>query len=184
MTHREMQLRYCKKCKNREFNKKKGLVCQLTGDVADFYKVCSQYIVDEEKVEEIKQIKVKEELQVIESETDRTVKMLFLFSIATIFFGSFFLFYSKVIIEFSISVLFLGILFLAVSFYSLRDTLKAFKIGMVFILPLIISLLLVFRLLFALDIPDIFEYYLAIMAFSLVSGFFSEKRKRKLLQEM
>jgi cbb3-type cytochrome oxidase subunit 3 len=44
---REYHLSYCKKCQNRAFNPKKGIVCKLTGEQADFETSCPDFNVDE-----------------------------------------------------------------------------------------------------------------------------------------
>ncbi len=44
---REEQLIYCKKCKNRAFDPKHGIICNLTNKVADFEKECKDFIPDE-----------------------------------------------------------------------------------------------------------------------------------------
>ena len=44
--NREQQLFFCKKCKHRDFNITKGLLCKHTGKAADFEKECPKYELD------------------------------------------------------------------------------------------------------------------------------------------
>ena len=50
---REEQLRYCRRCLNREFDPEQGYICGLTGKVADFQDSCKDFDPDEELEEEI-----------------------------------------------------------------------------------------------------------------------------------
>ena len=43
MLNREEHLYYCSKCKNQKFSVKDGLICKLTGKVADFDPVCPNF---------------------------------------------------------------------------------------------------------------------------------------------
>jgi uncharacterized RDD family membrane protein YckC len=43
MLERSEHLTYCKKCKNQEFDIKQGLICKLTGKIADFDPVCPDF---------------------------------------------------------------------------------------------------------------------------------------------
>lgn len=49
MATREEMLKFCKICKNREMDLKRGLVCKLTGEYADFSDRCSNYDYDEQE---------------------------------------------------------------------------------------------------------------------------------------
>ena len=40
---REEHLKFCKRCKKQEFNSKKGIVCSLTGEIADFENECPDF---------------------------------------------------------------------------------------------------------------------------------------------
>lgn len=44
---REEQLRFCKKCVNRKLDLKQGLICELTGEKADFDPECENFSRDE-----------------------------------------------------------------------------------------------------------------------------------------
>jgi hypothetical protein len=65
---REEHLSYCKICLNRKMDMKKGLVCNLTNEIADFQETCENF-----KEDPIK----KKELESIPSiqEVDNTVKL-------------------------------------------------------------------------------------------------------------
>ena len=54
---REDQLAFCSVCKNRTFNPKKGIICKLTMEVADFDYQCDDYIEDENEAKLVKQKK-------------------------------------------------------------------------------------------------------------------------------
>lgn len=43
---REEQLYFCKRCSNRQFDTKRGLICKLTNDYATFEVECEQYEAD------------------------------------------------------------------------------------------------------------------------------------------
>lgn len=43
MTQREHQLTYCEICKNKTFSPKKGIICDLTKDIASFDHNCSDF---------------------------------------------------------------------------------------------------------------------------------------------
>jgi hypothetical protein len=45
--NRDDQLVFCNRCTNKQFNSKKGIVCRLTGEHADFDIECSDYVEDE-----------------------------------------------------------------------------------------------------------------------------------------
>lgn len=47
MLTREQHLHYCQRCINRQFDPQQGLVCKLTGKVADFDPTCPSFQVDE-----------------------------------------------------------------------------------------------------------------------------------------
>ena len=49
MVTREEMLKFCKICKNRELDLKRGLVCKLTGEYADFSGRCVNYDYDEQE---------------------------------------------------------------------------------------------------------------------------------------
>ncbi|MCB0399249.1 MAG: hypothetical protein KDD26_06410 [Winogradskyella sp.] len=47
---RQEHLKFCKVCINKDLNLKKGIVCKLTGDIADFDNECESYVLDEAEV--------------------------------------------------------------------------------------------------------------------------------------
>lgn len=50
---REQHLKFCKKCTNRELDMKTGLLCKLTGRMADFEGECKDYTKDEAIIEKL-----------------------------------------------------------------------------------------------------------------------------------
>lgn len=60
---REERIEYCKICQNRRLDLKKGLVCKLTGEYADFNSYCENFTVDKMEMEysDIKEKMKKEE---------------------------------------------------------------------------------------------------------------------------
>jgi antitoxin component YwqK of YwqJK toxin-antitoxin module len=58
---REQQVEFCKKCSNRKFEMQQGIICGLTGKLAEFETNCEQFVRDEQvvgkpvEVQEIKQ---------------------------------------------------------------------------------------------------------------------------------
>lgn len=49
---REEHLKSCKICKNKKFDRNKGIVCKLTNEIADFEETCSNFEEDIELVKE------------------------------------------------------------------------------------------------------------------------------------
>ena len=47
---REEHLKFCKVCENRSFNPQKGIVCKLTGEMADFELECDNFLGDRNQV--------------------------------------------------------------------------------------------------------------------------------------
>lgn len=43
MTQRQHQLSFCEICRNKTFSSKKGIICQLTNDVASFDHTCPEF---------------------------------------------------------------------------------------------------------------------------------------------
>jgi len=43
MIHREQQLKYCKICKNKDFDPHRGIICSLTSDYPTFEKACENF---------------------------------------------------------------------------------------------------------------------------------------------
>ena len=50
---REEHLEFCKKCQNRSFDSQQGVICKLTGKIADFEDNCKDYELDETVTEPI-----------------------------------------------------------------------------------------------------------------------------------
>lgn len=50
---REQHLKFCKKCTNRRLDMKVGLLCNLTGEMADFENECKSFKLDETVIEKI-----------------------------------------------------------------------------------------------------------------------------------
>jgi rhomboid protease GluP len=48
--NREFHLRFCNVCQNKGFDLNKGIICKLTGDIADFENDCSNFEGDREKI--------------------------------------------------------------------------------------------------------------------------------------
>jgi hypothetical protein len=46
MTQRQHQLSYCEVCKNKAFSPRKGIICDLTKDVATFDNTCPDFVED------------------------------------------------------------------------------------------------------------------------------------------
>lgn len=47
MLTRDQHLEFCRRCKNRDFDPQHGIICKLTGKIADFDPTCPTYVVDE-----------------------------------------------------------------------------------------------------------------------------------------
>ena len=101
MTTREQQLKYCKRCKNRKMDLKQGLICSLTGQKADFYKECPDFIFDEEEHYNIK----KKEKQVIIKRDERDINIstyiIFFLAALFIFISILLIFNEKIVFWFS-----------------------------------------------------------------------------------
>lgn len=76
MTKKE-QLEFCKKCSNRKFDSKQGLLCNLTGKFADFEETCENFELDEsleEKAIETSEIQSDEMLTNLDESTINKLK--------------------------------------------------------------------------------------------------------------
>ena len=62
-------LKYCTTCVKREFNSKKGIVCSLTGDLADFDPTCNNFVFDSALLEFERQKKLQKEQKIAEQDT-------------------------------------------------------------------------------------------------------------------
>ena len=51
--YRNFHLSYCLVCKNRSFNINKGVICNLTNQIADFKENCKDFLIDTEQKEKI-----------------------------------------------------------------------------------------------------------------------------------
>lgn len=61
---RSHHLNFCKKCKNRSFDLKKGILCSLTNDYANFFNDCPSFIEDTDaaaKLELEEKLKIERE---------------------------------------------------------------------------------------------------------------------------
>ena len=56
---RSEHLKFCRICKNRRMSSQKGIICGLTGDIADFEGECPDFDLDAEHKEELEEIKAK-----------------------------------------------------------------------------------------------------------------------------
>ena len=59
---REEHLKFCKFCFNRKINMQKGLVCNLTGEIADFDNSCASYEIDDIETKRL-ETKVNDEME-------------------------------------------------------------------------------------------------------------------------
>ena len=66
MTRKE-HLAFCQICKNREMNMQQGLICKLTGTIANFETNCPEYLVDDD---EKKKYDEKQVIQTIEQKEE------------------------------------------------------------------------------------------------------------------
>ena len=73
---REQHLKFCKKCTNRRFDMKVGLLCNLTGEMADFEKECKSFNLDESVIEKIDDTEAVEHNDVINKLSDKNIEKL------------------------------------------------------------------------------------------------------------
>lgn len=59
---REEHLRFCKICKNKKFDMKQGIICNLTNLPADFEENCNSYIEDSELKQKLESNKLENEI--------------------------------------------------------------------------------------------------------------------------
>lgn len=71
---RDEQLKFCKKCQNRKLDMKVGLLCNLTGEKANFENECSSYQLDESVIEKIDAVEALEHNDVLEKLSDRSLE--------------------------------------------------------------------------------------------------------------
>lgn len=70
---RPEQLKYCKKCLNRKLDMKVGLLCDLTGEKADFVNECKSFKLDEALFEKNDNTEAIEHHTVIRKLSDRNI---------------------------------------------------------------------------------------------------------------
>ncbi|WP_298501913.1 hypothetical protein [uncultured Maribacter sp.] len=70
---REEQLKYCKKCINRKLDMQVGLLCNLTGEKANFEIECSSFSLDETVIEKIDDTQAMEHQDVLAKLSDTTI---------------------------------------------------------------------------------------------------------------
>lgn len=71
---REQQLKFCKKCTNRRLDMKVGLLCNLTGKMADFENECKSFNLDETVVEKIDDTEAVEHNEVLNKLSDKNLE--------------------------------------------------------------------------------------------------------------
>jgi len=72
MTRKE-HLAFCKRCANRKVSLETGLLCNITGEIANFEKECSSFLVDERIIErENEQKLAQQQIEKIQSEQSLT----------------------------------------------------------------------------------------------------------------
>ncbi len=64
MTRKE-HLEFCKKCLNRKFDSKQGLICNVTGRIADFEETCENFKLDESIKEEVNETQIVSNEEII-----------------------------------------------------------------------------------------------------------------------
>ena len=73
---REEHLKFCKKCVNRELDMKVGLVCNLSGSIANFTNECSSYKLDESIIEKPDDTEALEHNTVLDKLSQRNLDKL------------------------------------------------------------------------------------------------------------
>lgn len=71
---REQHLKFCKKCTKRELDMKIGLICNLTGEVANFDNECKTFELDNTVVESIDNEESVEHNEVIQKLSEKDIK--------------------------------------------------------------------------------------------------------------
>ncbi|WP_396601421.1 hypothetical protein [Algibacter sp. R77976] len=71
---REEQLKFCKKCTKRELDMKIGLICNLTGEIANFENECKTFELDNTVVERIDDEEPVEHNQVIQKLSEKDIE--------------------------------------------------------------------------------------------------------------
>jgi hypothetical protein len=70
---REKHLKFCKTCTNRKLNMKEGLVCNITGEKADFEKECPSFELDNSVVETMDDREAIEHNEVLHKLSDKNI---------------------------------------------------------------------------------------------------------------
>jgi len=71
---REQHLKFCKKCVNRRLDMKVGLLCNLTGEMADFENECKSFKLDESVIEKIDDTEAVEHNDVLNKLSDKNLE--------------------------------------------------------------------------------------------------------------
>jgi hypothetical protein len=71
---REEHLKFCKKCTNRRLDMKVGLLCNLTGEMADFENECKSFKLDESVIEKIDDTEAVEHTDVLNKLSDKNLE--------------------------------------------------------------------------------------------------------------
>ena len=71
---REQHLKFCKKCTNRRLDMKVGLLCNLTGEMADFENECKSFKLDESVIEKIDDTEAVEHNDVLNKLSDKNLE--------------------------------------------------------------------------------------------------------------
>ena len=71
---REEHLKFCKKCTNRRLDMKIGLLCNLTGEMADFENECKSFKLDESVVEKIDNTEAVEHSDVMNQLSEENIE--------------------------------------------------------------------------------------------------------------
>lgn len=177
MMTRAEQLSFCTKCTNRNFNPKVGLICNLTGEIADFQGSCASYSEDEQQVK-MELLKEKE----VKTETTKTINkgrnVLFFigafYILMGVYEGFFMMDYDLI---YGIVDWFIGAVFIGMGAFSYKKTSLALMIGLGFYILLII-------LFAAVDATTIFSGILwkVIIISSLFYGIKTAREEEKLVK--
>ncbi len=73
---REQQLIFCKKCVNRKLDLKVGLLCNLTGEKANFENECASFRLDETVVEKLDDTEAISAAEVVDAFSDQNLEKL------------------------------------------------------------------------------------------------------------
>ena len=73
---REQHLKFCEKCTNRRLDMKVGLLCNLTGEMADFEDECKYFKLDEAVIEKIDNTKEVEHTNVLGKLSEKKLEKL------------------------------------------------------------------------------------------------------------